>query len=1017
MPTRYLQLLRQQILFPILLCCLSLVGLTKSGRCVAAVFTWTGTASSDWFTANNWAPAGVPGANDMINFTNGTIALTQSIELAGTFNWSGGSLSGASLTIAGGGALNINGGVVLENVLTNAGTVRMTGTGTLSLYNNGSTYSGGVYNLAGALWDIQTNASLYCACYGHEFFSNAGLFRKSQGSGTSTIQMSFANSGTVSNLVGTLNFAGNSTISGSYDVAAGATIEFTSGNLVMDAPPQISGSGLFEFIAGTLTLNETVPANLLLAGGSLILGPAFQDHGSISNLTLNGSTLVSSNTVTGTLSWHQGTIAGALTVAPGAELDINGGAVLENALTNAGTVTMTGSGTLSLYNNGSTYSGGVYNLAGALWDIQTNASLYCACYGQEFFNNAGVFRKSQGSGTSTIQMSFANSGTVSNLAGALNFAGNSTISGSFDVAAGATIEFTSGKLVVDAPPQISGSGLFEFIAGTLTLNETVPANLLLAGGSLILGPAFQNHGSITNLTLSGSTLVSSNTVTGTFSWHQGTIAGALTVAPGAELDINGGVVLENILTNSGTVTMTGTGTLSLYNNGTTYLGGIYNLPGALWDLQTNASLYCACYGQEFFNNAGVFRKSQGSGTSTIQMSFANSGTVSNLVGTLNFAGNDTISGSYDVAAEATIEFTSGNLTMDAPPQVSGSGLFEFIAGTLTLNETVSPNLLLAGGSLILGPAFQNNGAITNLTLSGATLVSTNTVTGTLSLHQGTIVGVLNIATNGKLDINGGAVLENALTNAGTVTMTGTGTLSLYNNGTTYFGGVDNLPGALWDIQTNASLYCACYGNEFFINGGVFRKSLGLGTSTIQMSFANAGTVNALAGTLSFTGAFTDAGGTLGFGVSGLSSFGKINVVNSISLNGAAEIAWLGGFLPAVGNSFGLLNYGSHSGTFAKITFPPGTLGQGLYSNSVFSVLVTGVTAQASPPTLNIAPAGFDAAVVSWPTSVGSFGLQTSASLSPANWSSVTTGITIVGTNNVFTVVVNGKTAFFRLKSQ
>lgn len=34
------------------------------------------------------------------------------------------------------------------------------GTGNLTVYNNNSNYKGGVYNQAGALWDIQTNASL-----------------------------------------------------------------------------------------------------------------------------------------------------------------------------------------------------------------------------------------------------------------------------------------------------------------------------------------------------------------------------------------------------------------------------------------------------------------------------------------------------------------------------------------------------------------------------------------------------------------------------------------------------------------------------------------------------------------------------------------------------------------------------------------------------------------------------------------------------------------------------------------
>ncbi len=221
--------------------------------------------------------------------------------------------------------------------------------------------------------------------------------------------------------------------------------------------------------------------------------------------------------------------------------------------------------------------------------------------------------------------------------------------------------------------------------------------------------------------------------------------------------------------------------------------------------------------------------------------------------------------------------------MDAPPGITGSGLCEFSGGTLTLNQTIAPNLRLAGGNVVLGPAFQDNGAITNLALSGSTLVSTYTVTGTLTGSSGTIAAPLSIASSGVLNITGSITLENVLSNAGTVTMTGPAALTVYNNNTIYQGGVYNLPGALWDIQTNANILCACYGHEFFDNAGTLRKSLAAGTSTIQVSLTNSGTVNPLMGTLDFN-TFTSLGGTLDFGVSGLTSvFGKINVANNIDL--------------------------------------------------------------------------------------------------------------------------------------
>src|SRR5208282_957406 len=320
----------------------------------------------------NWIPAGVPASTDTINFTNGTINLTSSVTIGGSFNWSGGTLSGDPLTIENGGVLNITGSVILQNVLTNLGTVTMTGTGDLDMWNNNSaSYKGGVYNLANALWDIQTNATISCYCLGDEFFNNAGIFRKSQGSGTTTISVAFTNTATVTNLSGTLSFNGGGPIAGTYDTAAGATIDFAAGNFTMGALPTISGAGLCEFTGAMLTLNQNVPANLVLAGGTLVLGPAFQNAGAITNFTFSAGTLISTNTVTGTFVWAGGTLTGPLTIENGGVLNITGSVILQNVLTNLGTVTMTGTGDLDMWNNNSaSYKGGVYNLANALWDIQ-----------------------------------------------------------------------------------------------------------------------------------------------------------------------------------------------------------------------------------------------------------------------------------------------------------------------------------------------------------------------------------------------------------------------------------------------------------------------------------------------------------------------------------------------------------------------------------------------------------------------------------------------------------------------
>src|SRR6266851_4246728 len=195
--------------------------LLGSGLVRGANFTWTGTVSADWFNTNNWTPVGVPASGDTINFNTGTINLTAPVTINGQFNWSGGTLSGSPLTIATNGVLSLSGSdaKTLANLLTNAGTATWAGSGAIIVYNdNGAPYRGGIYNLAGGLFDIQNDQGIYCACYGYEIFSNAGTVRKSAGTGSSTINVAFTNDGTVDVESGIVNFSTFSQTSGTLSL-------------------------------------------------------------------------------------------------------------------------------------------------------------------------------------------------------------------------------------------------------------------------------------------------------------------------------------------------------------------------------------------------------------------------------------------------------------------------------------------------------------------------------------------------------------------------------------------------------------------------------------------------------------------------------------------------------------------------------------------------------------------------------------------------------------------------------
>ncbi len=465
----------------------------------------------------------------------------------------------------------------------------------------------------------------------------------------------------------------------------------------------------------------------------------------------------------------------------------------------------------------------------------------------------------------------------------------------------------------------------------------------MVNGNLILGPGFQG-GTITDLTLAGSTLLSTNTVTGAFTWSAGTLAGPLNIATNALLTITGSAThyMDNPLTNAGTVVMTNSGGLIVsYSSGAGYFGVIENLPGALWDIQNDQSISPYYLGPAYFHNAGTLLKSGHTGTTTIYVPFNNSGSVTALQGTLDFNGGGTLAGTFTASNAASILFSGGDFTNSVPTTMSGPGVVRLTGGTLTLLTDEIANLPLVNGNLILGPGFQG-GTITNLTLSGSMLVSTNTVTGAFTWMAGTLAAPLTIASNGLLTLGGSAThyLENTLTNAGTVVMTNSGGLvTSYLASFGYFGLIENLPGALWDLQNDQSIYNNELGPAYFHNAGTLLKSGQTGATTFYIPFTNSGTVTVLKGTVAWNGGFTPAGGELLFGLSGPASFGQMSISGNATLGGTVGVIWLNGFVPASGNSFPVLNYGSYTGIFTNTDLPTAALWQTNYGPTTFTISV------------------------------------------------------------------------------
>lgn len=100
---------------------------------VASVNNWTGTTSTDWNTTTNWSSGTVPGSTDNVTIPN----VTNDPVISGAFTINNVDLaSGATLTVANGGSLTLNG------ALTNAGAI--------TIQSGGSFLQGGSSSIAGA---------------------------------------------------------------------------------------------------------------------------------------------------------------------------------------------------------------------------------------------------------------------------------------------------------------------------------------------------------------------------------------------------------------------------------------------------------------------------------------------------------------------------------------------------------------------------------------------------------------------------------------------------------------------------------------------------------------------------------------------------------------------------------------------------------------------------------------------------------------------------------------------------
>ena len=485
-------------------------------------------------TANN--STGVSTLSSSLLFSGGTLTGAGMLTVDALLTWTGGTMSGTGSTVADGGlaitvpstnALNL-----INRTLSNAAAATLSGSFFLEVGNNAV-----IDNLGSGTFDVQDAAGIRTGVFisGPATFLNQGILTKSTGAGTTTIiNTGLNNDGTLSVLAGTLDLNGGGTDTGpdTFSVAAAATLGFDGGTHNLDASSSVSGAGTIEF-GGNGTTNFAAGATYNVSGITTVDGGTanFSGAATTATLTQSAGTLTGTGTVTvsGQTTWTGGTMSGTgSTVADGGLAitvpSTNALNLTNRTLSNAAAATLSGSFFLEVGNNAV-----IDNLGSGTFDVQDAAGIRTGVFisGPATFLNQGILTKSTGAGTTTIiNTGLNNDGTLSVLAGTLDLNGGGTDTGpdSFSVAAAATLGFDGGTHNLDASSSVSGAGTIEF-GGNGTTNFAAGATYNVSGITTVDGGTANFSGAATTATLtqSSGTLTGTGTVTvsGQTTWTGG----------------------------------------------------------------------------------------------------------------------------------------------------------------------------------------------------------------------------------------------------------------------------------------------------------------------------------------------------------------------------------------------------------------------------------------------------------------------------------------------------------------
>jgi fibronectin-binding autotransporter adhesin len=866
-------------------------------------------------------------------------------SLSGTAN-STLNLNGAALTVNGTGASTTFAGTIEDTAVTQ-GSLTMSGAGsTLVLSGNNNTYSGGTNLNAGTI-GVTNNSSLGTGAVtfnGGTLQTQATLSAFNNlvslaGNGTVDID---GNSSTFSGVIsgagaltvtnsgngGVLTLSGANAYSGDTTVQNGATLGITAvGNLGNSALLTLSNGGGLQTQAGLSGFGTAI--SLAGTGGTIDLdGFSSSFNGGI--VSGSGALTVESSAGSGVLTL-QGTnsYGGGTTIGTGATVAISqAGALGTGGLTfNGGTLqtqlglssyntamTLTGAGTIDLYNNDSKFTGAISG-AGLLTitDSSPSGGGILILQGTNSSTGGTNITGGTGSGGVTVQTNVANafgSGGVDMTGGSstanLNLEGYSQTIASLGGDVNSNLNLTGAALTISGTASAGANTTFAGVisdsasGGTLTLSESGGA-LSLTGVNTYSGGTTLNAGilGITNnaslgtggLTMNGGTLQTQAPLTG--------FNTAITLDGAGTIDLDGQTSSFNsgIISGSGALTFTNNGAAGavLTLQGTnSYSGGTTIANGAIIGILQAGALGT---GGLTFNG----------GTLQTQAPFTGYNTAITLTGitggTVDLDGNaSTFSSAISGAGGLTITDSSAN----------GGGVL-----TLTgANNTYSGGTNITAGSGLAGVAVQADATNTlgtgGVILTGASAPSTALLNlggnaETIASLSGNAFSVLDLF-GAALTVSGGApasttflglIQDSSVGGTGTLTMSETGGTLVLSGVNTYTGGTTLNAGRL-GVTNDSSLGAGA----LTMNGGTLQ------TQAALTSLANAVVLQSAGGTVDldgFSSAFTG----------GISGSGALAVINSnIGTNGnnvltlSGSNSYSGGTTIGAGATVGLTNNAS-----------------------------------------------------------------------------------------------------------